>query len=190
MGKFFNAAVRKQFAAAIAVAAPQFAPAKASSRHAWPGECAFSWTPQAGIKCWLSLVTNHKGNNEFFLECGWSIQDRYPELTSRPSLAGMEAADNVERFPEFMCRLSSLGSTPGAWRYRPKEIDDLPEAERLLPEVHALMAPLSPEQAEEIARPLVADAVEAFKKLGVPFLTRCANKLAALRTDGNSENAT
>lgn len=175
MGKTFNEAVRKQFAARIAMVAPQFRPSKAPTAYAWPGERAYVWNARPGVKCWISLVTSPKGYNEFFLEVGWSTLGRYPELAFRPTLAGMEDALS---YPEFMCRLSSLGDTPGAWKYEPPGFEQASEAERFMVEVQAALATMTPSEADEAARPLVEDATNALVHIGIPFLERSAISLS------------
>jgi hypothetical protein len=177
MSKTFNAAVRSQFAANMAAVAPQFRPAKVPSAHAWPGEKAFAWTPREGIRCWVCLIASHKGYNEFFVEVGWSARGRYPELDSRPTFAGMQTATRVLDHIELMCRLSSLGDTPGAWKYRPDAIADAPYAEQFMLEAQASLAQLGTEEAELAAKPLVEEAIAALVHFGLPFLERNAAQL-------------
>lgn len=174
MSKTFNTAVRNQFAAGMVRSLPQYLSAKVPTEHAWPGERAFVWTPHEGIKCWICLITSHKGYNEFFVEVGWSALGRYPELNSRPTFAGMEPAERVLEHAELMCGLSSLGASPGAWVYRPKEISEAPQAEQFMLEVKAALAALNTQEAEAAAKPLVEDAIAAIVRFAVPFLERNA----------------
>jgi hypothetical protein len=179
MGKTFNESVRKQFASAIATVAPQFKPMRAPAEYAWAGERAFVWDAKRGIRCWVSLVTSPKGYNEFFVEIGWSTLGRYPELLSRPTLAGMESATDVLKYSEMMCRLSSVGDTPGSWRYLPAGFDQAALEDQLRLEVEAALVQLEAAEAQVVVKPLVDQSINSLLRFGIPFLERSVQQLQA-----------
>lgn len=170
MSKEFNKAVRSQFDAALVARAPQFVAAKPVREFAWPGERSYAWHASQNHWCWVSLIPSTKGYNEFFIELGWSSLGRNPQLCSRPCIAGTEKASKVFHLPEFMCNLASVAATPAYWSAPAQIPVGVSEAERMYAESLAAVAKLAKEEAVVAALPLVAEAVEAFVRLGVPFL--------------------
>ena len=112
-----------------------------------------------------------KGYNDFSVELGWSRFGRYPNLGSRPCIAANAHVETIED-AEFMCNLSSVACGPAAWHAPSKLEPGMSETERLTAQSAAQLAALSPEEAESIVQPLVAEALSVLELHGLAFLER------------------
>ena len=149
MSRAFNRAVVARFEAGM-TRLPQWRPAKPPKQHSWPGERAYR-SDRSPVALWLSLVLSPKGYNEFTIECGWSRLSRYPELSCRPSIDVFSDAE-VERHQEAFFRLPLVDAQRREW-WSIAGSDSLS-----LGGAARACAVLSPQEADELAEPLVSDA--------------------------------
>jgi hypothetical protein len=83
MRKELRAAVRKEFAAAMARRLPQFVPLTVKSRFAWPGSRIYEWAYNPSIHFFVELFFDPKGYDCFGVDLGWSTLGRFPEIAAR-----------------------------------------------------------------------------------------------------------
>lgn len=171
MSRAFNLAARRHFIDAVPTFAPQFRIQPPGPKpFACPGEVPLAWAPDPARVAWVFLVPSPKGYNEFTIELGWSLLARYPQLTLRPSFHRPTPERTEWKEPEYICRLNALtAGVPEWWGHGALETA-AEDPETLLTAAMATTAKLTPTEAERVAEPLVAGAVEALVATGIPYL--------------------
>jgi hypothetical protein len=166
MSKAFSTEVRKSFAESMRIKFPQFHPIKVPPVNSWPGERSYLWDRASSLCCSISLIVGAKGNDDFFVEVGWSRLRRFPRLSSRPSIAAMEPVGDYVEEEEFICNLSSIARCPTTWQAPNRKAEEgLSEMEQYL----ASLQPTSIEEASSAANSLVGEAINAIETYAIPF---------------------
>jgi len=168
MRKECGKALRELFTAEMKTVLPQFLPVKVSSKYIFPGERAFRWIPVEPVHLWILLVPHHKGGEEFTVEIGWSKLGRFPELSMRPSLPGPSERRDEFALDEYVCRLGMLISGRDYW-WEVEHFEFPDSEEAWMAYLQSKVNPLSTQEAIQIVRPRVQDAVEKLRLHAVPY---------------------
>ncbi len=169
MRKEYGKALRELFTVEMNARLPQFLPIKVSSIYLFPGERAFRWIPAEPIHLWILLCPHQKGREAFTVEIGWSRLGRFPELSMRPSLE-VPSARRVEfAMDEYVCRLGMLVSGGDYWwQLEDSELPDSQETYRAY--LQSKTIPVTPQDAIQVVRPQVQDAVDKLRLYAIPYL--------------------
>jgi hypothetical protein len=170
MRKEYGKVLRERFSALMKQHLPQFQPTKYPAHpYVWPGDRIFRWIPREPLHCFIILVPDKKGYDDFTLEIGWSTLGRYPEVARGIALPTPERTEFEES--EFLCRLPRLvfsllddgwGVSINSWnRYTEYSAEE---------HVHAALAPLSVEEARAAMIPAVEEAMKLLLSHGMPYL--------------------
>jgi hypothetical protein len=176
MRKEYGKALRSLFASEMKRTAGHFEEVKVKSIYFWPGDRAYRWQATEQLHCWIVLSPSKKDYDEFTVLIGWSKQARYPEISMVP--CAEHPTPNRDEFAreEYFTRLPYLWGKEDKW-WVVKEFC----ASQTLEELEASLQPVPPSEAKEAVAPLVRDAVNKIKEMGIPYL----EELFRVETDRN-----
>jgi hypothetical protein len=165
MRKELSKALRAEFTAAMASRLPQFVPIKVTSRYAWPGSRIFRWVFDPSLHFFVELFLDHKGDDAFGVEVGWSRLGRYPEVPVRPGW--LEDAAKAEHWVRLSSFYSNVG---GMWSLEASEgaPGAVGQGARSL-ELAAGRPPIPLEQALARVGPRVVDVMEKLATYALPY---------------------
>lgn len=169
----YGKALRELFTTRMKVDFSEWRPVAAPKHWYWPGERVFV---QQHPNAWFVLVLSPdlKDHDAFYVQVGWSLRKRVPELSMRPCPDDPrnEAVLNRE---EYLCSLGELihgrkkpqGDMDG-WVIDPRTFST--NSDEILAALVERQTKLSAEQARAVVSPLVDDAIAALAQYGVPYL--------------------
>ncbi len=171
MRKEYRWAVRERFSRGIAELLPGFVPRKVRSQLLFGDETVFAWEAGQGLLVFVLLVPDAKGRQSFTVELGWSVHNRFPEGSIRPSIILGPTEEIPPDLEEAIIRLGSLVSPTDLWW-------DLPDPALERPgDLEALRAGLEPIERDIAiahAEAAVSAALDTLMEKGLPLLESVA----------------
>jgi len=169
MKKEFGKALRSIFPRKLKEEFPDFTPFHEKSEMLGSGERAYYFQASKDVKIFLLLVPNIKAPNDFTLEIGWSILNRFPKINSKP-YGRISSGRGEFKHPECILRLSQLWSNMDPWwEVAPYHFGT---------DWQKNYDPVPKEEAVAKVTPLVVDAIQKFKFFGHPYLLEFLASLA------------
>ena len=165
MRKEYSKVLKDYFQKKMETKFPQFQKTKYKSIYIFPGEITYTWPVDDNLKCFIILIPGLTGNDEFFIEIGWSKKGLFPEF-ERP--IGCPTKDRKEfEKDEFICRLDHLWSSNSfGWKfYKLENMTDVSDF------MKNSQVPIPVEKVREIVLPQVDDAIVKLEKYGLPYLS-------------------
>jgi hypothetical protein len=167
MRKEYGKVLRERFTTLMKHHLPHFKSTKYPAHpRVWPGQRIFRWVPREPIHCFVILVPDQQGYDDFTVEIGCSLLGRYPE-------SSFSEVFDVKDFSqlELRCRVPWLLPNPSDywWGVSPnsrKQYVDFSIEEHVL----AAIKPLSAEEAQAAVVPVVTEAMQCLLSYGIPYL--------------------
>lgn len=174
MRQEYGKALRTLFAEGMSQRFADWQPQTAGPPWYWPGERLYACR-QADAWWVVVLEPDLKDHDAFSLSVGWSRLGRAPQLSMRPSMEAPLSLQAMRR-DEYLCPLPllipqrpRLHGHPVPWLVDPRSASRDP-----LDELAAFMDRQrnrpSTEEARALLAPLVADALDALQRWGIPYL--------------------
>ncbi|QGU32904.1 hypothetical protein [Thermochromatium tepidum] len=187
MRKEYGKALRELFTARMKADFPEWRPVSAPKQWYWPGERVFVQDSYPGVWLVVVLVPDLKDHDAFYVEIGWSIHKRVPELSMRPCPDDPRSEAALNR-DEYLCSLGEL--IPGGDKlhgdvhgwvidHRTFSVD----SGEILTALLERQTRLGAEQARAAVSPFVDNAIAALAEYGVPYLKSRLSLLAERRSN-------
>jgi len=172
--------LRKSFEKELTRLSGHFVRVTKPGMYYWRDEWVFENNQHPKITFVIILSPNPNGSDSFSVELGWSKKKRLPELSKRPSSINPRTVEGD--LEEYVTRLSYLKNPTSDFYYFNSAVDLC--VEDLISDLIKNSSPISGEQAQLIARPVLKILINDLEHIGLRYLDECCDFIV----DGSISN--